>query len=49
LKKAGVPVIFYTVQGAGHGGFNDPKVPEMTKEFFANYLKTKQSDKKLND
>jgi acetyl esterase/lipase len=39
LKKAGVPVTFYTVKGAGHGGFNDPKVPELTEEFLAKYLK----------
>jgi acetyl esterase/lipase len=39
LKKAGVPVTFYTVKGAGHGRFNDPKVPEMTREFLAKYLK----------
>jgi len=39
LKKAGVPVTFYTVKGAGHGRFNDPKVPEMTREFLAKHLK----------
>ncbi len=39
LKKAGVPVKFYTVKGAGHGGFKDPKVPEMTREFLAKHLK----------
>jgi acetyl esterase/lipase len=39
LKKAGVPVLFYTVKGAGHGGFNDPKVPELTSEFLAKHLK----------
>ncbi len=39
LKKAGVPVTFYTVKGAGHGGFKDPKVPEMTREFLAKHLK----------
>lgn len=27
---------FYTVKGAGHGRFNDPKVPEMTREFWRN-------------
>ena len=37
LKKAGVPVTFYTVKGAGHGRFNDPKVPELTKEFLAKH------------
>ena len=38
LKKAGVPVTCYTVKGAGHGGFKDPKVPIMTREFLAKYL-----------
>ena len=41
LKKMGVSVTFYTVKGAGHGGFKDPKIPEMTKAFFAENLKTK--------
>jgi acetyl esterase/lipase len=35
LKKAGVPVTFYTVKGGGHGGFNDPNVPTLTREFLA--------------
>jgi acetyl esterase/lipase len=39
LKKAGVPVTFYTVKGAGHGGFKDPKVPAMTRAFLAKHLK----------
>jgi acetyl esterase/lipase len=39
LKQAGVPVTFYTVPGAGHGGFKDPKVPELTREFLARHLK----------
>jgi acetyl esterase/lipase len=39
LKKAGVPVTFYTVKGAGHGGFKDPKVPELTRDFLAAHLK----------
>lgn len=42
LKKAGVPVLFYTVKGAGHGGFRDPNVPRLTKQFFEKYLKAKQ-------
>ena len=41
LKKAGVPATFYTVKGAGHGRFNDPRVPEMTREFLAKELKSK--------
>jgi acetyl esterase/lipase len=40
LKKAGVPVIFYTVKGGGHGGFRDPKVPELTRDFLNKYLKS---------
>jgi acetyl esterase/lipase/cyclophilin family peptidyl-prolyl cis-trans isomerase len=39
LRKAGVPVTFYTVTGAGHGRFNDPRVPELTKAFLAEHLK----------
>jgi acetyl esterase/lipase len=39
LKKAGVPVTFYTVKGGGHGGFKDPKVIELTREFLAKHLK----------
>jgi acetyl esterase/lipase len=39
LKQAGVPVTFYTVKGAGHGGFKDPRVPELTQAFLAKYLK----------
>jgi len=39
LKQAGVPVTFYTVKGAGHGGFKDPKVPALTREFLAKHLK----------
>lgn len=38
LKKAGVPVTFYTVKGAGHGRFNDPNVPRLTREFLASTL-----------
>jgi acetyl esterase/lipase len=41
LKKAGVPVTFYTVKGGGHGGFKDPNVPKLTKEFFEKHLKNK--------
>jgi acetyl esterase/lipase len=39
LRKAGVPVVFYTVKGGGHGRFSDPKVPELVREFFAQHLK----------
>jgi acetyl esterase/lipase len=39
LERAGVPVTFYTVKGAGHGRFNDPKVAELTGEFLARHLK----------
>jgi acetyl esterase/lipase len=38
LKEAGVPVIFYTVKGAGHGNFQDPNVPKLTREFIEKYL-----------
>jgi acetyl esterase/lipase len=39
LEKAGVPVTFYTVKGAGHGRFSDPKVAELTAEFLAKHLR----------
>jgi acetyl esterase/lipase len=38
LKKAGVEVVFYPVKGAGHGGFKDPKVVELTAEFLSTHL-----------
>jgi acetyl esterase/lipase len=41
LRKANVPVTFYTVKGAGHGRFDDPKVPVLTREFLATQLKPK--------
>ena len=37
LKKAGVDVTFYTVAGAGHGNFTDPKLPELTQAFLAKH------------
>jgi acetyl esterase/lipase len=40
LSQAGVPVTFYTVVGAGHGGFTDPHVPELTQAFFAKHLQS---------
>ncbi len=33
LEKAGVPVRLYTVKGAGHGGFTDPQMPELTRPY----------------
>ena len=45
LKEANVPVQFYTVKGAGHGGFKDPHVDELMEEFFAQHLKPKSSVK----
>lgn len=44
LKKAGVPVTFYTVKRAGHGGFTDPKVPELTQELLKKHLKPAEAD-----
>jgi acetyl esterase/lipase len=38
LKAAGVPVTFYTVERGGHGGFDDPRVDEMTKAFLREHL-----------
>jgi acetyl esterase/lipase len=43
LRRAGVPVTFYTVKGAGHGGFRDRQVPLLTSAFFAEYLKDAKS------
>ena len=43
LRQAGVPVTFYTVVGAGHGGFTDPRVPELTQAFFAKHLKPQEA------
>jgi acetyl esterase/lipase len=42
LRQAGVPVTFYPVVGAGHGGFTDPRVPELTQAFFAKHLKPRE-------
>jgi acetyl esterase/lipase len=39
LKQAGVPVLFYTVKGGGHGGFADPGVAELTKAFLSSHLR----------
>lgn len=33
LEAAGVPVIFYTVAGGGHGQFTDPKIPPMVESY----------------
>jgi acetyl esterase/lipase len=38
LRRAGVPVIFHTVEGGSHGGFGDPKVPELSRAFLAKHL-----------
>lgn len=40
LKKAGVPVIFHTIEGAGHGGpqFDSPENLKRVEEFLAKYL-----------
>ncbi len=39
LKNAGVRVSFHTVKGGGHGGFKDPNVPVITKQFLGDHLK----------
>jgi acetyl esterase/lipase len=39
LRQAGVPVTFYTVKGGGHGGFNDPNVPELVGRFLNAHLR----------
>jgi dipeptidyl aminopeptidase/acylaminoacyl peptidase len=38
LKKAGVPVRFYTVKGGGHG-FRDPTAERLLMDFFDRQLK----------
>jgi acetyl esterase/lipase len=40
LKKAGVPVTFYTVKAGGHGNFRDPNVPPLIKDFLTKQLKS---------
>jgi acetyl esterase/lipase len=41
LKKAGVPVRFQPIRGAGHGGplFNSPETQRQVEEFFDKHLK----------
>jgi acetyl esterase/lipase len=39
LEAAGVPVTFYTVVGAGHGGFDDPQIPILVREFLVTHLR----------
>lgn len=39
LEAAGVPVTLYTVEGGGHGEFDDPRLPTLTREFLAQHLK----------
>lgn len=41
LQKVGVDVTFYTVEGAGHGCFTDPRLPELTKAFLAKHAGSK--------
>lgn len=38
LDHAGVKVTLYTVQGGGHGGFKDPQVDVLVKEFLQKHL-----------
>ena len=38
LHAAGVPVTFYTVVGAGHGGFDDPQIGALVQGFLATHL-----------
>ena len=43
LQEAGVAVTFYTVKGAGHGGFRDQKVAELTSDFLAKHLRPERA------
>jgi acetyl esterase/lipase len=38
LEATGVPVTFYTVVGAGHGGFDDPQIDPLIQTFLAMHL-----------
>ena len=40
LAAAGVPVTFYTVVGAGHGGFDDPQISFLVHTFLATHLRS---------
>lgn len=42
LEAAGVPVTFYTVVGAGHGGFDDPQIPIRVHAFLAAHLRNRR-------
>jgi acetyl esterase/lipase len=44
LKKAGADSTLYLVKGGGHGGFRDPKVPELVRGFFDKHLKGRAKD-----
>lgn len=39
LEQAGVPVTFRTVEGGGHGGFTDPELPALVRDFLAHHLR----------
>jgi acetyl esterase/lipase len=39
LEKAAAPVLFYTVEGGGHGRFRDPNVAKLTRAFLEKHLK----------
>jgi acetyl esterase/lipase len=41
LQKAGAAVTFYTVTGGGHGGFRDPQVDVLVREFFRQHLQNR--------
>jgi acetyl esterase/lipase len=44
LDKAGVPSVFITVEGGGHGQFNNPEVDARVKAFFDKHLLSRQAD-----
>jgi acetyl esterase/lipase len=41
LQKAGVAVTLHTVAGGGHGGFRDPQVDILVREFFCKNLQNR--------
>lgn len=43
LRAAKVPVTFYTIAGAGHGGFNDPQIDTLVHTFLTTHLKNTEA------
>ena len=39
LKGSGVEVLFFKVEGGGHGGFRNPEIPRRIRQFFEKHLR----------